>query len=63
MGALGIHRDTIAKVLNHKSLDNTVTAVYDRYDRMAEMRQALERWASRLDAILTGEPAQVVRMR
>jgi hypothetical protein len=33
---------TIAKVLNHKSMDNEITAVYDRYEQEKEKREALE---------------------
>jgi integrase len=60
MGALGVSRDIIARVLNHKSSDNTVTAVYDRYDRLPEMRRALDRWGAHVEKILTGELARVV---
>lgn len=62
MASVGVHRDVIGKVLNHKSADNTVTARYDHYDRMPEMRRALERWAAKLEQIISGKTAKVVRM-
>jgi integrase len=62
MGALAVPRDIIARVLNHKSADHTVTAVYDRYDRLPEMRRALSKWGAHLDRILTGKKAKVVNL-
>ncbi len=52
-----------AKILGHKWADRSITSVYDRWQKLPEMRQALERWASRLEQIVTGEPAKVVEMR
>jgi hypothetical protein len=37
--------------------------VYDRYDYDAEKREALERWARRLQAIIDGVTGKVVAMR
>jgi hypothetical protein len=37
--------------------------VYDRYAYDAEKREALERWARRLQAIIDGKTAKVVSMR
>ena len=51
---LGFSIDVVGKVLNHA--DTGVTAsVYVRHSFDDEKRRALERWADRLDAILTGE--------
>jgi len=62
MGDLGIAREVIRRVLNHKERD--VTATYERSKRLREMRQALEAWARRLHAIVTGESAaKVVELR
>ena len=62
MGDLGVARETIRRVLNHQERD--VTATYERSKHLREMRQALEAWARRLDAIATGETApKVVPLR
>lgn len=44
MARIGIDRLTIAKVINHKSMDNNTTAIYDRYDRKEEKQEALDKW-------------------
>jgi integrase len=53
MAASGISRLTIAKVLNHK--EREITAVYDRYGYGPEIRQALDAWGARINAIIVGE--------
>lgn len=50
LGKLGYDRFTIKLVLNHK--DTGVTAVYDRYTYLDEKREALQKWADRLDDII-----------
>jgi integrase len=61
MAKLGIPRLVVDKVLNHVSADrSTIAGVYDRHSYSAEKREALDRWANRLLAIIgsaTG-PAQ-----
>lgn len=52
LARMGADRLTIAKVLNHKSADNTVTGIYDRYRREPEVQEALEAWGERLEAIV-----------
>jgi len=52
MGALGVQRLIISKVLNHT--DQTVTAIYDRHGYDEEKRQAWEQWAAHLMGICTG---------
>lgn len=53
MAKLGIARLVVDKVLNHVSADrSTIAGVYDRYSYAAEKRNALERWANRLLAII-----------
>ena len=37
--------------------------VYNEWDRLPEMRRALERWGARLDQILRSVPGKVVRIR
>jgi len=59
---MGIDDTLIAKILGHKWADRSITSVYNRWQKLPEMRQALERWASRLEQIATGEPAKVVEM-
>ena len=60
MAALGVDRVTLAKVLNHKSADNIVTAIYDRYERQPEVRRALAKWGAQVERILTGKGAAKV---
>lgn len=63
MAEAGVPRDHIAKVLNHVEGGPAATRVYDRYAYDAEKRQALERWAQRLRAIIEGKTAKIVAMR
>lgn len=62
MTSMGISRLVVPKVLNH--VESAITAVYDRHSYDAEKRQALVRWAGKLEAILgrSREPAKVVRI-
>ena len=62
MSKLGTDDVIIAKILNHSWADRQVTSVYNRWNKLPEMRQALERWGARLDAIILGQPAKVARM-
>ena len=48
--ALGVSRFIIERVLNHK--DNSVTGIYDQYSYLEEKRDALQKWADRLDDIV-----------
>jgi len=59
----GVSRDHIAKVLNHVEGGPAATRVYDRYDYDAEKRDALDRWARRLAAIIEGRTKKVVPIR
>ncbi len=56
LGALGIDRFIIARVLNHAERDVT-GQVYDKYTYEPQVRAALEKWAQRLREIVSGEPA------
>jgi hypothetical protein len=58
MTGMGIPRLVVAKILNHA--EPGVTKVYDRHSYDPEKRQALEAWARRLHAIVTGEAAAKV---
>ena len=64
MAALGTDRVTLAKILNHKSAENEVTAIYDRYGRLPEMRRALVAWGERVKTLASGreKSAKVVRI-
>jgi integrase len=53
MARLGIDPHVIEKILNHKSgIIAGVAAVYNRYGYEREKREALDRWASHVDALL-----------
>ncbi len=55
MTGMGIPRLTVKKILNHVERD--ITAVYDRHSYDAEKKEALEAWAKRLTAIISGKQA------
>lgn len=58
----GAGRFIIARILNHA--DGSITAVYDRFEYVNEMRAALMRWAARLTEIVTGEASpKVIQLR
>ncbi len=62
MTGMGIPRLVVGKILNHA--EPGVTKVYDRHSYDPEKRQALDAWARRLHAIVTGEAAaKVVELR
>lgn len=52
LAELGTDRDTIGKVLGHKSADAGVIAIYDRYDREPEKRAALEKWGAHVATLV-----------
>lgn len=62
MAGLGIDRTVLGKVLNHKGLagDDTVTAIYDRYDYLKEKRIALEKWSRKVQSIVSDEPVSKI---
>lgn len=58
MAGLGIAPHVVEAVLNHRNgVIRGVAAVYNRYSYATEKRTALDAWARRLDAIVTGEAA------
>jgi integrase len=61
LGKLGISRFVIGRVLNHA--DRTVTGIYDRYEYLAEKRQALEAWGRYLENLIAPPSAKVVPIR
>jgi len=54
VGEMGFPRLVIEKLLNHT--DGTPTAIYDRFSYIDQKRDALDAWAARLEAIISGEP-------
>jgi integrase len=61
MRELGISKDDVKLVLNHK--DRSVTGRhYDKYEGLREKRHALETWARRLETIIRPAPANVVEI-
>ena len=50
MTSMGIHRLTVAKILNHA--ERGVTATYDRASYDLDKRRALTRWADKLEEIV-----------
>ena len=60
MTSIGIPRLVVSKILNH--VEQGVTRVYDRHSYDKEKRAALDKWARRLQTILTGEKAKVVKL-
>ncbi len=55
MREMGISRSDVKMILNH--VESDVTARYDKYDGLAEKRQAMEIWGRRLEDIVEGAPA------
>lgn len=49
----GVDRVLVSKILNHT--DRTVTAIYDRYERDDEKREALEEWGRRVLEVVNAE--------
>ena len=47
---LGVDRLILQKIINHS--ESGVTQIYDRYSYMKEKREALQKWADRLDEII-----------
>jgi integrase len=56
LGEMGTAPHVISAILNHT--DGSVTGVYNRFKYDAEKREALEKWAARLDQIAKGKPAR-----
>ena len=64
MQKLGISVPIIEKALNHKSgTFRGIVGVYQTHDYADEVRVALQRWADRIDEIVGGKPAKVVKLR
>jgi integrase len=59
MRSLGIDRLVVSKILGHA--EGGTTKVYDRYAADSEQAAAMERWANRLQEIVTGQAPKVVQ--
>src|SRR5262245_17226014 len=64
MQKLGISVPVIEKTLNHVSgTFRGIVGVYQQHDYADEVRIALQRWADRVEEIVGGKPAKVVKLR
>ena len=57
LSKLGVDDVTIATILNHSWPQRHMTAVYNRWDRLPEMKRALERWGTQAERIVRGKGA------
>ena len=61
LSEMGFDRDLVELIVNHVSGSRGgVAGTYNRSERMADRRAALQRWADYIDQIVTGEPASVL---
>jgi integrase len=61
---LGVRLEVTEAVLNHRSGSTAgIVGVYQRHDYAAEKRDALQRWADHLDALVGGRKENVVTLR
>jgi len=64
MQKLGVPVPVIEKALNHVSgTFRGIVGVYQTHDYADEVRIALQRWADRVEEIVGGKPAKVVKLR
>jgi integrase len=54
---LGASESTVSRILGHKAIAGTiaVSGIYDRFDRLPEIRAVLVAWASYVETLVTGE--------
>lgn len=54
---LGASESTVSRILGHKAIAGTVavSGIYDRFDRLPEIRAALAAWSTYVDTLVTGE--------
>jgi integrase len=54
---LGASESTVSRILGHKAIAGTiaVSGIYDRFDRLPEIRSALAAWATYVEQLVTGE--------
>jgi integrase len=64
LAMLGVSPLVIGAVVNHRSERRGVTlSVYVRYDYAKGKREALDLWADRLAAIVTGDASKIIPMK
>ena len=65
LAMLGYQPLIIGAVVNHTAVvkSGVTSQVYIKYDYAAEKRQALDAWAERLSAIVSGDAAKVIPLR
>ena len=54
---LGATESTVSRILGHKAIAGTiaVSGIYDRFDRLPEIRSALVAWSNYVEALVTGD--------
>jgi integrase len=54
---LGASESTVSRILGHKAVAGTiaVSGIYDRFDRLPEIRSALADWSTYVEKLTTGE--------
>lgn len=62
LARLGVSDAVAERILAHAPRDHLL-AVYDRSDRLAEMREALERWTRHVTGLVRAETAEIVALR
>jgi integrase len=61
LSEMGFDRDLVELIVNHVSGSRGgVAGTYNRSERMADRRAALQRWADHIDQIVTGEMAAIL---
>ena len=64
MQKIGVSVPVIEKALNHVSgTFRGIVGVYQQHDYADEVRIAFQRWGDRVEEIIGGEPAKVVKLR
>ena len=65
MAQLGVSPIVLASVINHRSVTKAgvTLGVYQQYEYGKEKREALDMWADRLAAIVSGGAAKIIPMR
>ena len=61
MGEIGIPKEMRDRIQNH-ALTDVSSKHYDRYDYMKEKREALGKWNRKLESIIKGKTAKVVKI-
>jgi len=65
MAEMGIAPIVLGHVINHRSVTKAgvTLAVYSHYDYAKEKRSALDIWAERVDALISGSGAKIVQLK